>query len=101
MGQGFSNNEAGSPTQGCPTTGPPEIASANEEDTTHWIEIELIEKETGAPIPFEEYHITLPDGVIVRGFLDLHGMARVTGIESPGNCKLEFPHLYKEEWGKG
>src|SRR5262245_60208844 len=101
MSQGFSNNEAGSPTMGCPNTGPPESSPASEEDTTHWVEIELIDKETGAPIPFEEYQITLPDGVSVHGYLDLMGFTRVTGIETSGDCKVEFPHLYKREWSKG
>jgi hypothetical protein len=63
----------------------------------HWIEIELV-GEDNSPVPWEPYRITLPNGDVVRGYLDRNGRARVNGIESAGNCTITFPDLDKDLW---
>ncbi len=68
------------------------------DEPIHWIEIELVDEQTGDPIPWEEYRITLPDGVEVWGVLDDAGCARVDGILTPGSCKITFPRLDGEDW---
>jgi hypothetical protein len=64
-----------------------------------WIEIELI-GEDGKAIPYEEYEVTLPDGQLVRGYLDAQGFARFDQLDPPGTCEVRFPRLDKEAWEK-
>ncbi len=65
---------------------------------THWIEISLVDEDTGKPIPGEPYQITLPDGKVVPGTLDEKGVTRLDGIPDAGNCKITFPKLDKDAW---
>jgi hypothetical protein len=58
----------------------------------------LRDETSGEPIPGEEYRITLPDGTDVRGYLDDKGCAGVSGIKSPGGCKITFPAIDKNCW---
>jgi hypothetical protein len=46
-----------------------------------------------------EYEIITPDVTKVTGTLDKDGFARVEGF-SAGECKVSFPKLDKEAWGK-
>lgn len=62
----------------------------------HWIQIEMVDTE-GKPVVGEDYKITLPDGTVVEGSLDVRGKARINGID-PGTCKITFPDLDKECW---
>lgn len=56
--------------------------------------------EDGKPICWEEYNITLPNGQLVRGYLDDRGMAKVENIPNPGTCTVTFPRLDEEAWKK-
>lgn len=62
-----------------------------------WITIELV-GEDDKPIPGERYRIELPDGTVREGRLDGSGLARVRGIEEPGQCVVTFPDLDEEAW---
>jgi hypothetical protein len=61
-----------------------------------WISIEL-QDPNGNPVPGEEYRLELPDGRVMRGKVDSHGAATVTGID-PGQCKVSFPRLDASSW---
>lgn len=82
----------------------PHKAPQNEEDTEDeekksWIEIEMV-GEDDKPIPGEKYKIALPDDTVAQGTLDEKGFARIEGIAEPGTCKVTFPDIDKEAWGK-
>ncbi len=64
---------------------------------THWIEIELV-GEDDRPIPWEEYQVVLPDGTVVRGYLDDEGYARCDRIAQGGQCRVSFPALDRDAW---
>jgi hypothetical protein len=87
---GFSSSEIGAVVQPC--SAPPRPVK-----TDHWVEIELI-GEDDSPIAWEEYRVTLPDGVNVKGYVDSEGLARVENIEQPGNCSIAFPRLDRRTW---
>jgi hypothetical protein len=63
----------------------------------HWIEILLV-GEDDQPIPGARYQIELPDGRVRAGRLGADGLARVDGIEKPGDCKVTFPDLDQDAW---
>lgn len=69
----------------------------NREPSEDWIEIELL-GEDDLPIPSERFEIRLPDGQLVSGRLDRHGLARITGIETTGTCYISFPDLDRDAW---
>ena len=85
----FGDRPVGSPVQPCPLkqTSQPQ----------HWVEIQLL-GEDDSPLPDEEYEITLPNGDVVRGYLDEHGLARIEMIRSAGECQICFPRLDREAW---
>jgi len=62
-----------------------------------WIEIELV-GEDDQPVPGEEYRLVLPDGKVLRGYLDAKGSARVQNIKQAGACELTFTRLDREAW---
>jgi type VI secretion system secreted protein VgrG len=65
-----------------------------------WIEIKL-KDDDGNPVPGQKYKVSLPDGkTVAEGTLDGNGFARVDGVE-PGTCKITFPDLDKDAWGRG
>jgi hypothetical protein len=99
MSNGFGMNEVGSACQSCPSAGEPVSSPADDDEDLerHWIEIELV-GDDDQPIPGEQYCVTLPDGVQVFGFLDSKGRARLTGLESGGNCKVTFLDMDREAW---
>ena len=70
-----------------------------EEQPVHWVEIELLDEEDN-PVPGERYEIKLPDGSVKKGTLNEEGLARVDGIENPGECEITFPELDMESWEK-
>lgn len=76
---------------------PSEEEEQTEEEKT-WIEIELVD-ENDEPVPGEKYRITLPDGRVAEGTLDVNGFARISGI-APGTCQITFPNLDKDAWEK-
>jgi hypothetical protein len=63
----------------------------------HYVEIELL-GEDDRPVPGEEYRITLPDGRVVTGQLNVLGKAYVPDIPDLGNCQITFPALDNEAW---
>ncbi|MGE5693622.1 MAG: hypothetical protein ACM3YF_07580 [Candidatus Zixiibacteriota bacterium] len=69
-----------------------------DEEKSSWIEIELMD-EDDQPVAGEKYKITLPDGSVAEGTLDQKGFVRIEGID-PGSCKVAFPNLDKDAWGK-
>ena len=72
-----------------------EAAEATEKT---WIEILLV-GEDDAPVPGEQFRITLPDGRVREGELDGNGSARMDDID-PGSCQITFPNLDKDAWRK-
>jgi len=69
-------------------------------EKTSWIEIKLVDEETGEPIAGEPYKVTLPDGsTLAEGTLDEKGEARIECID-PGNCTVTFPNREREAWNK-
>jgi hypothetical protein len=77
-----------------PFTSEDEPPEEGQEDT--WIEIELLD-EWGEPRGGERYEVTVPDGRVAEGTLDMDGRARVTGVE-PGQCEVAFPDMDQESW---
>lgn len=63
----------------------------------HYVEIQLL-GEDERPVPGEKYRITLPDGRIVTGELNVLGAAYVADIPEPGKCLVCFPALDYEAW---
>jgi len=61
-----------------------------------WFEIELLD-EADQPVGGELYQITLPNGIVAKGYTDSDGMARIIEID-PGECQITFPNLDKEAW---
>ena len=98
--QSFGTDEVGATCQACPSTGHPGSPAPNhdEEENGHFIEIELVDQDTGEPASREEYCITLPDGVTTHGFLDANGFVHIGGIEQAGSCKIGFPKLDGKAW---
>lgn len=76
---------------------PAEPAPAAEEIGVHWVEIVLV-GEDGEPIPHVAYQLRDPDGRTHRGRLDERGLARVSGIRSPGECRLTFVGMDEDAW---
>lgn len=66
---------------------------------THWIEIELLDEDTGEPVKGATYQIKLTDGKIYDGTLDDNGRARYDGIEA-GTCYVWFPAIDGMVWNK-
>ncbi|CAN7365303.1 hypothetical protein LJR289_002096 [Pseudoduganella sp. LjRoot289] len=85
----FSDLPPGATVQPCPYLAPPL--------GTHWLEVQLL-GEDDKGISFAEYEIALPDGHIVRGYLDEHGYGRLEGIEQTGMCAVRFPALDNAAW---
>ncbi|KAF0812069.1 hypothetical protein IGB42_03346 [Andreprevotia sp. IGB-42] len=61
-----------------------------------WIEIQLL-GEDDKPIPGEKYEITLSNGLVLSGYLNAEGLARVDGLD-PDTCQISFPELDKDAW---
>jgi hypothetical protein len=89
----FSHADAGSPVIACALRQP------EQQQKLHWIEIELV-GEDGSPVGGEEYEIKLPDGILVKGYLDEKGWARVEGIAQPGQCEISMPRLDRDAWNR-
>jgi hypothetical protein len=86
--QAQRNSEAMTPSQ---------LAGRHTEEELHWIAIELLD-EDDQPVPEEPYEIELPDGSTRTGRLDREGRASVTGIVTPGSCRVCFPGIDAREW---
>ena len=69
---------------------PEEEEHEENEIQTHWIEVKLVDEDSGEPIPNARYEIELPNGQLRTGRLDEGGMARLDDIP-PGECKVSFP----------
>ena len=83
------------PAQVTPFVGP--SSEDSEDETHHWIEIEL-KDDDGNAVPCEPYEVTLPDGEsVASGRLDMDGYARIEGID-PGNCHITFPQRDSRTW---
>jgi len=84
---------------GIVTTAPSHDPKKNKEKTS-WIEIKLIDEETGEPIAGESYKVTLPDSAtLAEGTLDEKGEARIECID-PSNCRVTFPNRERGVWKK-
>ena len=64
---------------------------------SHWLEIELLD-DAGRPVADEEYKVVLPDGQVVRGFLDDRGRERIAPVADAGTCQISFPALDGRDW---
>lgn len=64
---------------------------------SHWLEIELLD-DVGQPVADEEFKVVLPDGQVVRGFLDDKGRERIAPVTVAGNCRVSFPALDGKDW---
>ncbi|MEP7121585.1 MAG: hypothetical protein ABJE95_11765 [Byssovorax sp.] len=74
----------------------PEPDHPKEEKT--FVLIELIDDaDPPQPVAYEKYRIELPDYSVREGLLDQNGRAEVSGID-PGECKVTFPNLLREDW---
>ena len=62
-----------------------------------WVEIQLLDQ-FNKPVPNEPYSIVLPDGTVSEGSTDDTGLARIDGIEDPGNCQISFTSLDARSW---
>lgn len=82
----FGSAPAGGAVMPCPLT-----------QQKHWLEIELVDEE-GKPVPNAEYKVVLPDGQVIRGFLNERGTERIAPIEQPGSCKVSFPAFDRKDW---
>jgi hypothetical protein len=82
----FPDNPIGSPVRLCRSQRP-----------AHWIEI-VLQDDEGRPVPGEEYLVTLPDSMVVRGYLDDAGFAHLEPIDPGGTCKVNFPNLDSNGW---
>lgn len=82
----FGNAPAGGAVMPCPQAQP-----------KHWLEIELVD-EDGQPVPNAEYKVVLPDGQVVRGFLNEKGSECIAPIEQPGSCQVSFPGFDGKDW---
>jgi type VI secretion system secreted protein VgrG len=93
-------NQSAAPAAGAePAAPPPPTHDPNapeNEDKSHWIEIEL-KDDSGKAVPGEDFRITLPDGKVYDGRTDDKGMARVPNID-PGQCKITFPKRDQDAW---
>ena len=94
--QNMGSSPAGSPTQSCGSAPDPASNQTVSPSKIHWIAIQLVD-EQGHAVPGEDYRVTLPDGTVVEGWLDEHGRAKITGIDS-GSCKITFPNRDKDVW---
>jgi type VI secretion system secreted protein VgrG len=77
-------------------TGGPTHDPNQNQDKTHWIEIELLD-EAGNPVTGEPYRVTLPDGSTADGTTDDKGRARIEHIDA-GSCQVTFPNLDQDAW---
>lgn len=68
---------------------------AKEED--HWVGIELL-WDDGNCVEGARFVITTPDGKTIEGVTNEYGLARVEGIKSAGQCKIQFPDIDKDSW---
>ncbi|MFN0060246.1 MAG: carboxypeptidase-like regulatory domain-containing protein [Planctomycetota bacterium] len=62
-----------------------------------WIELRLVRKSDGAPVPGARYRLKLPAGTIRTGRLEADGTARINGID-PGTCEVTFLDFDEREW---
>ena len=76
----------------CEVCDPAKEEAKKKEEKKTFVAIEL-KDEDGLPKAGAKYRVTLPDGSVKEGFLDLEGKAKVEGVD-PGNCKITFPDLY-------
>lgn len=61
-----------------------------------WIEIVLHDLD-GEPVAGARYELTLPDGRVIHGRTDRHGLARHEGVPS-GACSLSFTAYDGGDW---
>jgi type VI secretion system secreted protein VgrG len=64
---------------------------------SHWLEIELLD-DAGQPVGGEEFKVVLPDGEVIRGFLDDKGSERIAPVTDAGNCRVSFPAIDGRDW---
>lgn len=68
-----------------------------QEDSTTWIEIQLLDEETKEPVADERYVVETADGRLIKGRTNAAGKAREEGLVS-GACKVSFPDLPDATW---
>ncbi len=68
-----------------------------QDEVLHWIEIQLL-GDDDQPVPWERFTVRLPDGQLVPGYLDEHGLARLAALRQAGLCEVCFPDLDREAW---
>ena len=79
---------AAAATKAPPSAGGPSVVRRNSRNSS-WIVISLVTSDKH-PVPNEPYRVTLPDGEVVSGRLDVRGRARIEGIPA-GECRVVFP----------
>ena len=90
----LSTNEA---TERATAVTPSQLTRQQPKEELHWIEIELFDDDD-EPVADEPYRLELPDGSIRTGKLDADGRAYVGDIVVPGQCRISFPEIDKNEW---
>ena len=81
----FTEREVGGAVKSCPM------------EKRHWIEIAMV-GEDARGIAYLEYEVVLPNGELVRGYLDQDGFARLERLADGGECTVRFPELDQEAW---
>jgi hypothetical protein len=76
---------------------PSQLTRQQPKEELHWIEIELFD-DNDEPVADEPYRLELPDGTIRSGKLDADGRAYVGDIVVPGQCRISFPEIDRNEW---
>lgn len=66
----------------------------------HWIEIRMVDSDSGKPARGVTYALTLSGGETILGYLDDDGRALVEALDEGGMCRIEFPELDQSVWSE-
>jgi hypothetical protein len=81
-----------------PYVEPPKADTPPAKEEKTFVLIELVDDaDPPQPVAYEKYRIELPDYSVREGMLDQNGRAEISGID-PGQCKVTFPNLLREDW---
>ena len=80
---------------------PPAFAPAEPQpmfdEQPHWVEVQLV-GDDDVGIAGAICELTLASGKVIRRRTNRHGIVRVEGFTSAGNCTVCFPEMDEEAW---